>query len=185
MQIPTAHLGVCYHPVLNQLPAGLTTEGLLGKRYAAHIIDCVFASFLVSLGEELSRTFSGSFAESEGGVFFQLGQLVFLWVAYFALFESSAWQATPGKHWLGLKVYDGAGKRLTLGRAFLRAVVRDVPWFCIITLGLIVGTLLNSLLLIAHLQAIHFSKFNLAIHDRVAKTWVAAPEATTQFHLNI
>src|SRR5688572_31357000 len=36
---------------------------------------------------------------------------------YFALFESSVWQATPGKRVVGLIVSDEAGRRLSFGRA--------------------------------------------------------------------
>jgi uncharacterized RDD family membrane protein YckC len=39
---------------------------------------------------------------------------------YYALFESSAWQATPGKRWLGLIVTDRDGRRIGFGRASAR-----------------------------------------------------------------
>ena len=44
--------------------------------------------------------------------------LVFMvsWL-YFASFESSSWQATPGKKLLGLRVTDLAGRRVTFARA--------------------------------------------------------------------
>jgi uncharacterized RDD family membrane protein YckC len=40
---------------------------------------------------------------------------------YFATFESSAWQATPGKRMLGLYVTDLSGRRITFARASGRA----------------------------------------------------------------
>lgn len=47
---------------------------------------------------------------------------------YFALFESSSWQATPGKRRLGLVVTDGRGRRLSFGRSFARSALKLVPW---------------------------------------------------------
>lgn len=47
---------------------------------------------------------------------------------YFALFEASRWQATPGKRWLGLRVVTTEGKRLGLGRAVARNVLKLLPW---------------------------------------------------------
>ena len=41
---------------------------------------------------------------------------------YRAGFESSAWQATPGKRWLGLRVATIGGRRLRLGQAILRTL---------------------------------------------------------------
>jgi uncharacterized RDD family membrane protein YckC len=43
---------------------------------------------------------------------------------YYALFEASRWQATPGKLALRLRVTDMDGQRLSIGRAALRNVVR-------------------------------------------------------------
>ena len=45
-----------------------------------------------------------------------LFSLVFNWL-YFACFESSSWQATPGKRLLGLRVADLTGARIGFGRA--------------------------------------------------------------------
>ncbi len=41
---------------------------------------------------------------------------------YRAGFESSRWQATPGKRWLRLRVAGVAGERLSVGRAVLRTL---------------------------------------------------------------
>ncbi len=43
---------------------------------------------------------------------------------YHAAFESSAWQATPGKRLLGLRVLDEEGRPLAFGRASARYVAR-------------------------------------------------------------
>jgi uncharacterized RDD family membrane protein YckC len=47
---------------------------------------------------------------------------------YFALFEGSARQATPGKGALGLRVQTSAGMRASRSRALARTAVKFVPW---------------------------------------------------------
>ena len=47
---------------------------------------------------------------------------------YFSLAEASPWQATLGKHLLGLRVTDMNGKRLSLPRALLRNFLKLIPW---------------------------------------------------------
>ena len=47
---------------------------------------------------------------------------------YFAAFESSAWQATPGKKVLGLRVTDLQGKRLSFIRASGRYFGKIISW---------------------------------------------------------
>jgi uncharacterized RDD family membrane protein YckC len=47
---------------------------------------------------------------------------------YFALLESSAWQATWGKRRLGLRVTRTDGQRLSRGRALGRTALKFVPW---------------------------------------------------------
>jgi uncharacterized RDD family membrane protein YckC len=47
---------------------------------------------------------------------------------YFALQESSASQATWGKHKAGLRVVNADGSRLTLKQAFVRSLVKLIPW---------------------------------------------------------
>jgi uncharacterized RDD family membrane protein YckC len=48
--------------------------------------------------------------------------------AYFAFFESSAWQATPGKRMVGIRVTDGEGRRIGRGRAFARFFAAGLSW---------------------------------------------------------
>ena len=49
-------------------------------------------------------------------LFVQLFNFVFVWF-YNAVLESSAWQATIGKHLLGLRVTDVHGHQISFGRA--------------------------------------------------------------------
>jgi hypothetical protein len=48
--------------------------------------------------------------------------------AYFALCESSVWQATLGKRLLGIKVVDADGARIGLERAFGRFFAAALSW---------------------------------------------------------
>ena len=61
-----------------------------------------------------------------------LFSLVFNWL-YFACFESSSWQATPGKRLLGLRVADLTGARIGFGRATGRFFSKNISGlvFCI------------------------------------------------------
>lgn len=47
---------------------------------------------------------------------------------YFALFDASHWQATPGKRRIGLRVVTTAGGRVSLLRALGRIVLKFLPW---------------------------------------------------------
>lgn len=49
-------------------------------------------------------------------------------VLYFALAESSAWQASVGKHLLGLRVVGASGARAPFPHTLLRNGIRFVPW---------------------------------------------------------
>jgi uncharacterized RDD family membrane protein YckC len=45
---------------------------------------------------------------------------------YYTLFEASSWQATPGKRIMRLYVTDLNGRRVTLARALLRNLARQI-----------------------------------------------------------
>jgi uncharacterized RDD family membrane protein YckC len=76
--------------------------------------------------------------------------------SYFAVLESSPWQATLGKMALGLYVCDVEGCRLTLGHATGRALAK-----CVSSLTLGVGYLLCG-----------FTKRKQALHDMIASCLV-------------
>jgi uncharacterized RDD family membrane protein YckC len=48
--------------------------------------------------------------------------------AYFALCESSRWQATLGKRWVGIKVTDAHGERISFARALGRFFAACLSW---------------------------------------------------------
>jgi uncharacterized RDD family membrane protein YckC len=86
---------------------------------------------------------------------FSLAAFVARWF-YFALFESSSWQATPGKRALGLYVTDLAGQRISFGRAS----------------GRFFGKIVSSLtLMIGYIMA-GFTERKQALHDMIAGTLV-------------
>jgi uncharacterized RDD family membrane protein YckC len=58
--------------------------------------------------------------------------LVVLGCVYYTLFEASGWQATPGKRIFRLYVTDLHAQRLTLGRALLRNLARQISGFLFI-----------------------------------------------------
>ena len=75
---------------------------------------------------------------------------------YNILFAAGTWQATPGKHWLGIKIVMTGGRRLTLLESTIRHTVTGLS---MAPLGLGYITML-------------FTKQNLALHDIICNTRV-------------
>jgi uncharacterized RDD family membrane protein YckC len=98
-------------------------------RAVAYLLDSLVVGFLVTLAILLPLVERGAIPADNPWFLYQNQSrqtlatwlLVFMasWL-YFSAFESSAWQATPGKRLLGLCVTDLAGRRLTFTRASLR-----------------------------------------------------------------
>ena len=97
------------------------------RRFAALLIDvaiistinfgigvvlCVICGTVSQIGED---------AMSTGGI----TDAIIGWL-YFALFESSRTQATPGKMVVGIKVTDAAGNRIPFGRASVRHICKTL-----------------------------------------------------------
>ncbi len=85
---------------------------------------------------------------------------LFLWVLYGIIMDASPLQGTLGKHWMGLKVTDDEGKRISLGRSFARntlKIISILPFF----LGVI---------------WIFFNPERKAWHDGMAKTLILRRE---------
>lgn len=81
--------------------------------------------------------------------------LVLAWL-YFALFESSKLQATPGKRFLHLRIVDMEGNRIS----FVRAAARNLAKYFSFAL-LLVGVLM-----------VPFTRRKQGLHDLVAQTVV-------------
>jgi Tfp pilus assembly major pilin PilA len=101
-------------------------------------------------------------AGNEG--FIQLTAIVVAWL-YFALFECSKFQATPGKLALGIKVTDLAGNKIGFGRATGRYFAR----------------ILSSFLFGAGYIAAGLTKRKQGFHDMAANTLVVKKATTPEY----
>jgi uncharacterized RDD family membrane protein YckC len=106
---------------------------------------------------EILRKFGGGFI---------WGTLVFFvvmsWV-YFAGFESSKWQGTPGKKLFGLKIMDEAGDQVTFWRASLRF------WF---GRALLHVPYVGVYYFLVDCGRVAFARDGRAVHDLMAGCWV-------------
>jgi len=84
------------------------------------------------------------------------------WI-YFAAFESSKWQATPGKRLLALKVSDESGARATFWKTSLRF------WF---GRALLHFPYVGIYYFLVDCGRVAFSKDGRAVHDLMAGCWV-------------
>ncbi len=82
-------------------------------------------------------------------------------VVYSAVFESSKWQATPGKKAVGIIVTDLNGERISLARAFCRYFAKLLSF-----MTFFVGFLISL-----------FTKKKQALHDKIAGTLVLVKPA--------
>jgi uncharacterized RDD family membrane protein YckC len=98
-------------------------------RVIAYLLDSLVLAFVVALVIVVPLMERGAIPTDNPWFLYQNESrqtlatwlLVFMasWL-YFAVFESSPWQATPGKRLVGLCVTDLAGRRLTFTRASWR-----------------------------------------------------------------
>jgi uncharacterized RDD family membrane protein YckC len=161
-----------------RVPPGLTTDGLLGRRYMARFIDSLIVFLAVLAVLALAGVIK---PHNTAQILFQVGVCMILYIAYGAAFESSPWQATPGKRLMGLRVYSAQGNRLAPLQAGGRNLVKEGPFIVLTFLPF--GSLLSFIWLCIHLFVMNRSPVYRAIHDRIAQTLVAAPEETTQLRL--
>lgn len=107
----------------------------------------VLVLFLISFGEE----------NVDGlGLIAQLIFSFIIYPFYFSFFESSSWQATPGKRLLGLRVTDLNGYRISLSRAIRRNVSK----------------FLSGLILYIGYIMVGLTEKKQALHDKLAETLV-------------
>ncbi len=142
---------------MNALPSGLSPAGFW-KRYVAYFIDLMLLYVLIELlgalflpdagGPQLSQLLA--MRESMGdpqalskqlqpmlehtqtllwqSLLFSTVAYVVLGGLYFAVMESSTWQATLGKRLIGIKVTDVEGRRIGLARATARFIAAALSW---------------------------------------------------------
>jgi uncharacterized RDD family membrane protein YckC len=84
------------------------------------------ASFFPAFFDKLMPPSSVSFTNMPQPSPLVILMLVSVGCLYYTLFEASSWQATPGKRILRLYVTDLNGRRLTIGRALLRNLARQI-----------------------------------------------------------
>ena len=160
------------------------------RRIAAYLSDYLVVSvvllslqgiiYLVGKGFPFNRFLTG----------FQIELWIFLTISlpvwlYFALNECSLRKATPGKRLFKLQVTDLTGNRISFWRAFLRTIIKLIPWeLTHITLMVPTPLLWDSspelrpgifivyVLLGVYFLSMLFNQKRQSIHDLVAGTIV-------------
>mgnify|MGYP002788531953 FL=1 len=124
-------------------------------RFAAYLIDFVI---MLIANIVVYAVFGLSFLEAAAAPDFNAGDLVnfVVGIAYFAGFEASTMQGTPGKRALGMIVTDFQGNRIS----FLRALGR---YFAKIPSAIILGI---GFIMVA------FTERKQGLHDMIASTLV-------------
>lgn len=113
--------------------AGGSIDQLFLRRSAAYLLDFLPLLLLIQIFLYLACDFSPlasadqeiawngeQFSEARFARTIPRYAAFLLWLVYSAIFEASAYQATPGKRLLGLKVTDSQGKRLTFAQSCWR-----------------------------------------------------------------
>ena len=138
------------------VPGGLTTEGLLGRRYLARFIDSLIILVLIVVAAiPLGAVLAVKDSAGWGSVLALLPLILVIWIGYGTLLEWSKWQATIGKRLVGLRVYDSQGGRLTLMQAGGRNMLKDGSFLAFAAIP--GGQLLSIVWLCAHPVVIHRS----------------------------
>ena len=129
------------------------------RRLSAFLIDALALILFYSLAGGLfgvSPLLESLFLDlSCVGLWWLAGLSIANWL-YFALFESSPWQATPGKKCLHLQVIHLSGERIGFGRASARHFAKT----------------LSRLLAFLGFILILFTKKKQALHDKIASTLI-------------
>jgi len=151
------------------LPPGAAIHAGFWRRCAAMVIDGVLIGVVSAVVQAIAGIGAmgaiGVGGDIHAGALFGAMLVPFLIVfvgqwLYFALFESSAAQATPGKMAMGIKVVDDGARRIGFGRAS----------------GRYFGKIVSSLILnIGYLLA-GWTERKQALHDMMASTLVVFNE---------
>jgi uncharacterized RDD family membrane protein YckC len=137
----------------------------LGWRFVAFMIDYVILFALLQVlfnivlgltGHAPSTPFDGEPPARVFGVNVPAAVMLLVWTGYFALMESSRWQATLGKRLFRIRVVGVAGERISFGRAVGRALLK------LLGLGVLYLGLIPAL----------FTRRRQTLHDPVTGTLV-------------
>lgn len=143
-------------------PIGAAAYGYAGfwKRFAAYFLDSIIVSIatlpiFIVLGVMMFA--GGQSLEAAGGLNIIMNLLsVFIAWLYYALFECSRFQGTPGKMALGIQVTDLDGRRIGFGRATGRYWAKLVS-----AIALMIGFIMAG-----------FTEKKQGLHDMMAGTLV-------------
>jgi uncharacterized RDD family membrane protein YckC len=156
--VPSSGTSAPPPPVWNAQPAGAAAQVAYGGfwiRFVAYIIDAIILGIV---GAILGAIFGVSMMSGDVQDYnpaLNIVSLVIAWL-YFALFESSARGATPGKMALGLRVVTGDGQRLS----FLNAT------------GRYFAKIISAIILFIGFIMIAFTDRKRGLHDMMANTLV-------------
>jgi uncharacterized RDD family membrane protein YckC len=125
----------------------------MGTRVLAFCVDSLLLLMVISIIEyfTVSSDESAWLFKGERLLHFLMGWL------YFAGSESSIWQASIGKHVLGLRVASLEGQRISFKCASLRYVIKPISLFVV---------------LMRALSGNPISSHSLLFHDKIASTQV-------------
>jgi len=142
-----------------RLPAGVAGYAGLWRRAAALAIDSIVlgvVTFPVRLIVPFALFTGTDLAAMAGQVAGVAAILGCVWWLYYAGFESSPWQASPGKRLIGIRVTDSSGARIRFGRASARLFAK----------------LLSGLVFCLGFVLAAFTARKQALHDLLAGTLV-------------
>lgn len=175
-QLPVEQNSPAYAQGYQQTAWEPTNYAGIGARFVAAVIDGILIGIPIGIvstvltammaAKVVHRTsrdtqFNPGMAADSMGMFFAgfgfilILSLLMTW-AYFAMMESSGWQATPGKRIMGIKVTDLYGQRISLPKATVRLLVKAC---------------LSGWFLIGYIMAL-FTRRKQALHDLIAGTLV-------------
>jgi uncharacterized RDD family membrane protein YckC len=169
----------------------------LRLRFLAFLLDYLAISaylvLLVVMGvlirsSSFGDAFSALFANPVSAEATAFVLLVLPVILYFALSESSAWQASPGKHKMGLRVTDEHGVPLTLLWSLVRSALKFIPWelthLCLWNIPgwplnattvpplIVAGLVLVWVIAAAFAISLLVSKTRQTLYDRIAGAYV-------------
>lgn len=168
----------------------ISTLNYLGRRLAAYLIDAglLFAGVVATQALVYGLGLHPFRSALAAGVWPD-GRSLHLWVflsaslpfwLYYAGFQSSAWQATPGQRWLGLRVTDLAGGRLGFGRALVRAIATLIPFevnhFVLLQLTPAAPAFAGGLALVYGLLAVYLGALFANARRQSVPDWLVASQ---------
>lgn len=158
--VPIQYGGATPQAIGYQTPSQTAQYAGFWIRFLAMIIDyiaLIIAFSLISIPLAVFGGISPRSGQVNTGIdcFFTMFDVLVVWL-YYALFESSSYQATPGKMALGLKVTNEFGERISLARAT----------------GRYFGKWISGMILCVGYIMAAFTERKQALHDMLASTLV-------------